>query len=78
MAAVDDPLTMAAINQSQTEQLCREVAEILAGVCPPGIGFALMLFTFEPGWSTYCANVQRRDMIRELRYLADRLERGEG
>jgi hypothetical protein len=66
-------------DRPETERLCREVGEILANrVCPPGVGFALLLFTFEPGWTTYCANAQREDMIRELRDLADRLERGEG
>ncbi len=70
---------MAAVDQAETERLCREVGDILANrVCPPGIGFALILFTFEPGWSTYVANAKRQDMIRELRDLADRLERGEG
>lgn len=65
-----------AVDQAETERLCREVGELLAGICPQGIGFALTLFTFEPGWSTYCANAKREDMVRELRDLADRLERG--
>jgi hypothetical protein len=71
-------VTPPAINRAETEALCQDIGETLAGVCPPGIGFALLVFTFEPGWSTYCANAKRQDMIRELRDLADRLERGEG
>lgn len=63
-------------DQAETERLCRDLGETMAAVCPPGYGFALVIFTLEPGFSAYCSNAQRADMIRELRDVADRLERG--
>lgn len=61
-------------DRAETERLTRDLGETMTAICPPGIGFALVLFTFEPGWSTYCANAKREDMIRELRDCSDRLE----
>jgi hypothetical protein len=65
---------VADLERQRTEELTREIAGILGDVCPPGVGFLISFFTFQPGWTTYASNARRQDMIRELRALAQRLE----
>lgn len=49
------------------EEHARGIGQVLKDAMPPGIGFALVLFSFGPdGWLTYLSNGQREDMIKCL------------
>lgn len=53
----------------------RDIARLLAGVLPPGIGFTLMLYDFgEGGFTTYLSNARRDDMVRMLKETLGKLE----
>lgn len=57
----------------------RALADIVKEALPKGLGF--MIMTFEPGEnnvpSNYVSNCDRADMIKEMRELADRLEKNQ-
>lgn len=49
------------------EEHARGIGRVLKDSVPPGVGFALILFTFGgDGWLTYLSNGQREDMIKCL------------
>ena len=50
---------------------CRTVRQMIA---EPKIGVAVILFTFEPGFTAYASNGDRNDMKRELRTILERME----
>lgn len=61
-------------KQRELERMTKEVSDLIAAHVP-GVGFAVLLFTFGPGFTAYASNANRQDMIRELRDLVNRLER---
>ena len=49
------------------EEHARGIGKVLKDAMPPGIGFALVLFSFgSDGWLTYLSNGEREDMIKCL------------
>lgn len=61
----------------QAERTCRGIGTVIAGALPTGWGFTLILSSFgEQGFSTYLSNCKREDMIKALREMADKIERG--
>lgn len=62
-------------NLFEMEEACRQIGQTIGSALPPGIGFALMLFTKgEGGWSTWLSNCQRSDMISALKEMIRKLE----
>lgn len=58
------------------EQTAREVGEVIKSALPPGVGFALLMYTFgEDGWMTYLSNGEREDMIKAMKELLLKLEK---
>jgi len=68
------------VTTIEEKEALEEMTAGMAGILGPtyeafGAGFMLAGFEFgEGGWSTYCSNAQRPDMIRFLRKMADTLE----
>ena len=57
------------------EDYSRLLAKTLTDTLPPGLGFALLVFSFgEGGFSAYISNAQREDMKSQLRELLGRLD----
>ena len=63
-------------ERERCEATCKQIGRLLAASIPPGIGFFLSVFSFDPTdqWSTYMSNGHRADMVKFLRELAARLE----
>ena len=60
------------------EMHCRKIGRQLGDQMPSGWGFALLLFSFnEPTETTYISNCERESMVKALRELCDKLERGD-
>jgi hypothetical protein len=54
-------------ERQRMERAARSMGQTIGKACPPGVGFALIMFTFGEGdWSTYISNANRADMIRGL------------
>jgi len=59
-------------------QWMRNMANRITKRLPGGWGFVLVVFPFgEMGIGNYISNARRKEMIKGLRELADRLERKE-
>lgn len=59
-------------TKEEVESYVGELGRIIAssGACPPGIGFALLMFDFgEGGTMAYTSNAVRADMIAALEEL---------
>jgi hypothetical protein len=57
------------------EEAARDIGNTLRAICPPGMRFALLMFTEgEGGFTTYVANVQRPQMIEALKEAIVMLE----
>jgi len=60
---------------AEMQRLLKDVGMKVASACPPGIGFALLVFQFGPGgFMTYASNGQREDMVKAMRELIARVE----
>lgn len=58
------------------ERKNRDLGRILESHLEPGMGFALLVFSFgEGGHLTWISNADRADMIGSLEELVDRLKR---
>jgi hypothetical protein len=71
---------MARATLEEAENRAREIGRLLGSVMPAGWGFALILNSLNDGANglmTYLSNMRREDMIKMLREMADKLERGE-
>lgn len=63
--------------EQAAREVARQVGDIAKRECPPGVGFAVLLFTFGGGGHmTYVSNAQRADMILALREQLAHLETG--
>lgn len=70
---------MSATRRAVQDLLECEVFELARGLrkdLPREWGFALVLFTYEPGATAYASSGNRKDVARELREIADRLSEG--
>lgn len=55
----------------------REIGGLIGSQCPPGVGFALILFQVNSRYKEYISNGHREDMIRVFREMANCLEKGD-
>lgn len=56
-------------------QEANEIAAILHGILPPGVGFAMLFFDFGPGGRmSYISDADRPDMIKAIKELIVNLE----
>lgn len=56
------------------ESQARELGKVLAGECPAGVGFALLIFDFgETGNLAYVSNGERADVVKAIEELLERL-----
>lgn len=56
--------------RQELERQCREIAEAIQHLMPPGAGFALLLFDMgEEGNMAYVSDARREDMLKALREL---------
>lgn len=66
------------IDRDRLEQTVGEIGARIGSACPPGTGFALMLFTYgEGGHMAWASSADRDTMIEALRETADVLEHGD-
>lgn len=65
--------------QQEIEQALKDLASAIQYTIEYGfgkMGFALIVFEFgKPGISNYISNAERKDMIKALREMADKLEK---
>jgi len=65
------------VDQENTDEIMRILANAITEVFPQKYGFALLVFPFNsPGTANYISNARRDDMIKALREKADILEKG--
>jgi hypothetical protein len=61
----------------QVEGIARDLGRTIASALPGGLGFAVLVFDFgDGGTMAYMSNAKREQMIRALRELIDKLEKG--
>lgn len=64
-------------ERAELDDLCLQIAEALSDVLPPGVGFAVQLFQFDPGRQfAWITNAKREDMLKALDELRVRLPAG--
>ena len=56
------------------EENSRKIAKAIGSTLPQGWGFALLIFDFNSPELTWISSAQRKDMVKRLREVADRLE----
>lgn len=57
------------------EERAADVGRVIAKLCPPGVGFTLLLFDFgEGGHLAYMSNGQRDDVVRAMREFIERMQ----
>lgn len=62
----------------EAETYCRRIGRFLKAYLPNGWGFTVLLTSYgDNGLTTYISSCKRPDMIKALREMADKLERGE-
>lgn len=65
------------VHDEQLEAALKELAKYIDGKLPPGFGFCLLLFTFEPGATFYISNAERGTMLKALQeFIRSNKERG--
>jgi hypothetical protein len=69
------------VNRASLEQAevrAQEIGRLLKSIMPLGWGFVLAMFSIgEKGVTTFISDLRREDVIKAIRELADKLERGE-
>lgn len=64
-------------EEQELERLNQEIGGLIQEALMPGVGFALMVFSFGPdGWMTFCSNAERLALAKALRQLLRRIESG--
>ena len=59
-------------REKALNELNRMIADKIKEDLPPGVGFALLVFSFGPGgFMTYCSNSEREDMIKGIEELLE-------
>lgn len=65
------------VRDPELESALRDLAKYIDGKLPPGFGFCLLLFTFEPGATFYISNAERKTMLKALQeFVRSNKERG--
>lgn len=60
------------------ERKAGEMAQTIGDACPPGVGYALLIFSFGQGGNlAYMSNGDRDDVARVLREWLTHYERGQ-
>lgn len=58
-----------------SKQAMKKMADKVKKMLPKDFGFTILVFPFNnPGISNYISNANRKDMIKAMREVADRLE----
>jgi hypothetical protein len=66
LASGESPKKKPAVPE-RMQRAALSLAETLGQACPPGVGFALLMFEVKAGgWVTYVSNANREEMIRVL------------
>ena len=65
-------------THEETKAAAQIIAETIDELCPEDLGFALMLFERDSGWSSFASNMYPKDAPGFLRRLADGLEKKGG
>ena len=61
------------VRNARIESDLRGIGKTIAGTLPDGWGFALLIFSFGEGGSTfYISNAQRGDMLNAMREFMER------
>ena len=55
------------IRNPEVEEKLREIGRELKGRMPEGFGFALLIFSYEPGSMFYLSSAERDTMIAAMR-----------
>lgn len=65
------------IHNEQLEAVLKQLADYIDDKLPPGFGFCLLLFSFEPGVTFYISNAERGTMLTALQeFVRSNKERG--
>lgn len=63
------------VKNREIEEALYQVGQELKKRCPPGVGFALLMFDFgEGGGMFYASNAQRVDMIKAMKEFIQKHE----
>lgn len=61
--------------REELEGHCVAIGTALAEVCPPNVGFTLMMYDFgERGAMTYMSNAKREDMLKAMREFLETVQ----
>ena len=61
------------VHNERIEESLHTIGRVIAGQLPAGWGFALLVFSFGEGGSTfYISNAQRDDMVQALEEFIER------
>ncbi len=62
------------VRNPEVEQRMKEIGRILKDTMPQGFGFALLIFSYEPGSMFYLSSAERDTMIAAMREFIQKHE----
>lgn len=61
------------VRNEAVEKMLKAMGDDLRAACPPGVGFALLVFSFGEGGSMfYTSNAERESIIRAMQEFIDK------
>lgn len=61
------------VRDEAAEKMLRDIGEILRAACPPGFGYALLVFRFgEDGSMFYSSNAERESMCKAMQEFIEK------
>lgn len=61
------------VRDDRAEAMLKEIGQMLRESCPPGWGFALMVFSFgDGGGMFYTSNAERESMCKAMQEFLDK------
>jgi hypothetical protein len=60
-------MTTFEVRNPEVEEKLREIGRTLKGQMPEGFGFALLIFSYQPGSMFYMSSAERDTMIAAMR-----------
>lgn len=60
------------VRNEAAEKMLKAIGNQLREACPPGMGFALLVFTFDKGSMFYTSNAEREGMICAMQEFIDK------
>lgn len=61
------------VRNPHVEFLIRDIGRTIKSIMPEGYGFALLMFTYEPGALFYVSSGNREDMIKQFEEAIQKL-----